>query len=77
MPCDMENLFFPLFSLKNVASKFKGLYSTETYVCWNSLYVNIVHRHNITKSCQTSDINIARKMSNMPHTLHLLFRIPV
>ena len=70
-------MHFLFFSLKNVASKFKGFYSTETCVCWNSLYWNIVYRHKITQSCQTSDINIAVKMPNMQHTLHLLFTIPV
>ena len=76
--CNLRwKIFFSFFRLKNVASMLKGFYSTETLVCWNSLYLNIVYRHNITQSCQTSDINIARKMSDMPHTLHLLFRIPV
>ena len=76
MQFDEENCFF-LVSLKNVASKFKGLYFTETRVRWLSLYLNIVSRQNITQSCQTSDINIAHRMSTMPHTLHLLFGIPV
>ena len=33
---------FRFFSLKNIASKFDGFYSTETCVCWNPLYLNIV-----------------------------------
>ena len=34
-------IFSRFFSLKKVASKFDGFYSTETWVCWNSLYLNI------------------------------------
>ena len=39
----LQGNFFRFFSLKNVASKFDGLYTTTTCVYWKSLSLNIVY----------------------------------